>query len=169
VKSNKNRDGSNNGVSNLEDQIHSEINLSISADLSNLPKVRKFVQRIAIDFCGHEQFAYDYSLAVDELVTNIILHGYQGKPGTIEIQVLSKKREMCIILRDDAFPFDPTQVKDPNIHLALEERQIGGLGVYMARILTDEMTYHWTPEGGNELRLIKRCSDEQPQLTKLIN
>jgi anti-sigma regulatory factor (Ser/Thr protein kinase) len=144
----------------LGDQVNSDSNFTLSADLSNLPEVRKFVHNIAVEFCGHEQFAYDFSLAVDELVTNIIIHGYQGKPGIIEIQILSRPAEMSVVLRDEAFPFDPTQVKDPNIHQPLEERQIGGLGVYMARILTDEMTYHWTPEGGNELRLIKRCIEK---------
>ncbi len=129
--------------------------LSIQAELKNLAKIRRFVQETARQVCDVDQFIYDLSLAVDELATNIIVHGYRGEIGLIEIS--SEGNQIRVVLKDTASAFDPTAVKNPDIHQPLEERKIGGLGVYMARILTDEMTYRWTPEGGNEVTVVKRC------------
>jgi len=141
----------------LENPDTMEFKLSVSADLANLPVIREFIQKTAGYACNYEQFAYDISLAVDELVTNVIVHGYKGSPGEIEIDVEIKPPELVILLRDDAPPFDPTQVNVPDVHRPLEERQVGGLGIYMARVLTDEMIHRHTSEGGNEIRLLKRC------------
>ena len=143
----------------LENPDIMEFKLSVSADLSNLPVVRDFIQNAAGYACNYEQFAYDISLAVDELVTNVILHGYKGKPGEIEIEVQIKPPELVILLCDEAPPFDPTEVTVPDVHRPLEERQIGGLGIYMARVLTDKMIYRRTPAGENLLTLLKRCPD----------
>ena len=134
-----------------------EFDLNISAELTNLPAIRDFIQNIADQVCNYEQFSHDLVLAVDELATNIILHGYQGREGVIAIHVQVNSSEIQIVLTDDADVFDPTLAEEPDIHRPLEERKIGGLGIFMAKILTDEMTYRALPEGGNELRLVKHC------------
>jgi anti-sigma regulatory factor (Ser/Thr protein kinase) len=53
-------------------------------------------------------------------------------------------------------PFDPTRVPDPDLTLPLEERPLGGLGIYLIRQSVDKMVYRAVPEGGNELTLVKR-------------
>jgi serine/threonine-protein kinase RsbW len=134
-----------------------EFDLDISAELTNLPAIREFIQNIASQACNYDQFSHDLVLAVDELATNIILHGYQGREGTIAIHVEVNSSKIQIVLTDDADAFDPTMAEDPDIHRPLEERKIGGLGIFMAKILTDEMIYRPLPEGGNELRIVKHC------------
>jgi len=133
--------------------------LTVSAELSNLPAIREFIQTMARRVCENDHFSYDLTLAVDELVTNIIVHGYQGEPGYILIYAESKPPDLQIIIKDNAQPFDPTLVESPDIHLPLEERRVGGLGIYMARTLTDHMSYRALPEGGNEIRVFKRCPE----------
>ncbi len=102
-----------------------------------------------------EDFLYELVLAVEEAVTNIILHGYDGQKGVITILISPNDRSVEIILQDDAPPFDPTQVPAPRLDLPLDERPLGGLGVYIIRKHSDEMTYRRTATGLNELTLVK--------------
>jgi serine/threonine-protein kinase RsbW len=102
-----------------------------------------------------EDFLYELVLAVEEAVTNIILHGYEGKQGVITIMIQLNIGSVEIILQDDAPPFDPTGVPAPRLDLPLDERPLGGLGVYIMRKHSDVMTYQRTPAGLNELTLVK--------------
>jgi serine/threonine-protein kinase RsbW len=131
--------------------------LTIEADLVNLSTVRDFITEHARKVCTNEGSLYGLALAVDEAVTNIIVHGYQGQPGKIHILLKIRPAGLDVILRDEAPPFDPTRVPAPDIQLPLEERGPGGLGVFLARELTDRMLYRRLPKGGNELKLVKWC------------
>jgi len=118
--------------------------------------VRRFVEEAATAFKADPDVILDIVQAVDESAANIIMHGYRGQPGPIEIAVRGDGTSLVIHLRDQATPFDPTSVPPPDLTLPLERRPIGGLGVYLTRLLVDEMRYHMTPQGGNELTLVKK-------------
>jgi serine/threonine-protein kinase RsbW len=128
----------------------------VSAKLENLALIRDFVQETATALAADPGRLYDVVLAVNEVVTNIMIHGYQDQPGLIEIEVGRFEDSLVVRLRDQAPPFDPTAVPDPNLSLPLEERPSGKMGVYLARQLMDEMTHRLTPQGDNELILIKK-------------
>jgi serine/threonine-protein kinase RsbW len=100
----------------------------------------------------------DVLQAVDEAATNIILHGYRGQPGEIEIEMDQDHGALVVCLRDRAFLFDPTRVPPPDLTLPLEARRVGGLGVYLIRQFTDQMTWRATPDGNNELTLRKQAN-----------
>ena len=106
-----------------------------------------------------EDFIYELVLAVEEAVTNIILHGYEGEKGVITILIQPNDGAVEIVLLDDAPPFDPTGVPAPQLDLPLDERPLGGLGVFIMRKNSDELTYQRTPTGLNELRLVKAYPD----------
>jgi anti-sigma regulatory factor (Ser/Thr protein kinase) len=93
---------------------------------------------------------------VDEAVTNTIAHGYQGEQGAVEVEVSRAGEDLVIRIRDEAPLFDPTIVPAPDVTLPLEQRLPGGLGIYFIRQIMDEMTHRVTPQGGNELILVKR-------------
>ncbi|MEB3282466.1 MAG: anti-sigma regulatory factor [Lyngbya sp.] len=83
-------------------------------------------------------------LAVDEIATNIILHGYQNgnQEGTIKIRANIDEHTLTIYLEDTGTPFDPTAHQHPeNLDKPLEERALGGLGIYLARENVDEFLY----------------------------
>ena len=132
--------------------------LRIGAELDNLSLIRRFVEDAAIGFGADQEVIPDVLLAVTEAATNIMIHGYQGQPGTIEIEVSRKGDSLVVCLRDQAPPFDPTTVPPPDVTLPLEQRQPGGLGIHFMRQFMDELTYRSTPQGGNELTLGKRLS-----------
>ncbi len=131
-----------------------------SAELDNLAAIRQFVYESVMVLGGTPDAAYDLMQAVDECATNIIVHGYQGQPGPIEVEWDYQDSHVTIYLRDRAPLFDPTTVASPNLTLPLEERRPGGLGVYIARRLVDRLEYQTRPQGGNELILIKQLDSD---------
>ena len=73
--------------------------------------------------------------------------------GTIEISCLRRDEDVIVVIKDTGKPFDPTSVQLPDLDAGLEERKIGGLGVYFMKTLTDEVMYEYR-DGKNVLRLV---------------
>lgn len=126
---------------------------NFSAEFSNLESIRQFVEQAAGS--GDPKAIAEMVLAVDEAVTNIIQHGYQGKPGAIEIGVRYKGKDLHVVIRDKAAFFDPRSVPAPDLTLPLSERKPGGLGIFLMRKLTNNINFRRTPDGRNELELIR--------------
>jgi serine/threonine-protein kinase RsbW len=130
--------------------------IRVAAEPANLARIRRFVEEQAVELGADENMVGDIIQAVDESVTNVIVHGYRGSPGIVEVEVRLERGALVVQLRDHAPPFDPTSVPRPDLDLPLERRPLGGMGVHLTRELTDEAKYR-RPEGwGNELTLIKR-------------
>ncbi len=130
--------------------------ITVSAKKQNLVVIRDFIEQ-QIGVLGLDsQTVYDVILAVDEIATNIITHGYQGNPGEIRVEVLLHPPDLAIQLVDQAPHFDPRLAQTPNIDLPLEKRPIGGLGIFLARELMDEIVHYTPPQGGNQVTMIKR-------------
>ena len=98
----------------------------VSAQLKNLALIRDFVQETATALAADPGRLHEVVLAVNEVATNIMIHGYQGQPGLIEIEVGRSEDSLVVRLRDQAPPFDPTAVPDPDLSLPLEERPLAG-------------------------------------------
>jgi len=130
--------------------------LRVAADVRELAAVREFVEAEAGALRVAPGAVYDLVLAANEIATNIVVHGYRGQPGTIEVELRPERDALAIVLRDQAPPFDPTQAPTPDTSLPLERRALGGLGIHLTRRLTDLMTHRLRPGGGNEVTLIKR-------------
>ena len=97
----------------------------------------------------------DTQLAVEEAITNVIVHGYQ-KPGEVIIVSCHISRNYMEIQVADAAPqFDPLSVPEPELGGSIEDRRIGGLGVYLIRQIMDEVSYHYK-NGWNCLIMRKR-------------
>ncbi len=127
-----------------------------SAEPGSLAPIRHFVEAAAIELGADPAVVPDVIQAVDESVTNTIEHGYGGGPGIVEVEVRVQPGTLVVQLRDHAPPFDPTSVPTPDLDLPLGSRPLGGMGVHLARELTDEMRYGCPAGWSNELTLIKR-------------
>jgi anti-sigma regulatory factor (Ser/Thr protein kinase) len=100
----------------------------------------------------------DLVIAVDESATNIIRHGYGGRPGRIEIELERRDDAIVITLRDDAPPFDPTGRPGIDRDTPLARRAPGGFGIGLTRASVDRVTHRVIDAGGptgNELTLVK--------------
>lgn len=127
-----------------------------TATVRDLNDIREFLESAILTLGGDSDVAGDLVLAVNEAVTNSLLHGYDDRPGPIMVCVEADGNDILVRLSDDAALFDPTTVPPPDINLPIEDRPLGGLGVHMMRQLADELSYRVADEGTNELTFIKR-------------
>lgn len=128
--------------------------LQIAAEPAALATLRRYITAAAAD--ADPELVNDLVLAANELATNTMVHGYRGAPGTIEVEALLDGATLVVWLRDAAPAFDPTAAPTPDINLPLHRRKPGGMGIHLARHLTDSLAYRLTPDGRNETRLAKR-------------
>ena len=129
--------------------------LRMDAQLKNLSVIRDFVEESATRLQAVPTAIPNLILAVDEMVTNVIEHGYGGQPGSIEIEISTRGDALIIQLRDQAPPFDPTIVPPPDLSIPFDERTPGGLGIYLTRKVMDDVQHRATAVHGNNLTLIK--------------
>ncbi|MGB7450661.1 MAG: ATP-binding protein [Lysobacterales bacterium] len=130
--------------------------LSVKARLDKLQEIRSFIGRVGAFLGVNESAMGDLRLAVDEAVTNVIIHGYAQADGIVEIHMQADADAVVIKIRDRAANFDPSQVAAPQLHTALKDRPLGGMGIFLIRKMTDEAEFLPLPGGGNEIRLVKR-------------
>jgi anti-sigma regulatory factor (Ser/Thr protein kinase) len=130
--------------------------LSIPAELGRLAAVRAFVRERLTETGVDGEAIADVVQAVDECVTNVIVHGYDGRPGDVEVELEAGARGVTIRVRDAAGAFDPTTVPAPDPDRSLEQRLHGGMGVPLMRASVDELHHRLLPDGRNELTMIKR-------------
>lgn len=126
-----------------------------TAQVRDLNDIREFLEQAVLTLGGSDDDAGDLVLAVNEAVTNVLLHGYDGQPGPVGVCVEVENDDLHVVLTDSAPHFDPTCVPPPDIFLPLEDRPLGGLGVHMMRQLTDALVYRALSDG-NELVFVKR-------------
>jgi serine/threonine-protein kinase RsbW len=131
--------------------------LRTTAELGNLATIRRFVLEEATSLGAGRAAIEDMSQAVDESATNVIVHGYESQPGAIEVEVAREGDDLVVRIRDYAPPFDPTTYPSPDLTLPLERRRFGGLGIHLSRECTDAVIYRVTPDGANELTLLKKA------------
>jgi serine/threonine-protein kinase RsbW len=119
---------------------------SLPAVLDSLAEIRRYVKEAA-DRAGIEAArTYQLQLAVDEIATNIILHGYAdaGTSGAITIGSEINAAALIVTLEDQAPAFDPNTMELPeeeDLAKPLEERRMGGLGIYLAFQGVDRFDY----------------------------
>lgn len=122
----------------------------------SLPRISEFVVGAAGTAGLSDEAVYAVEMAVDEACTNIIEHAYGGEGrGDIECTCQIKHGKLTITLRDHGYPFDPSSVPEPDVNAALEERQEGGLGLYLIQKLMDEVQFEFTSDSGNVLTMVK--------------
>jgi anti-sigma regulatory factor (Ser/Thr protein kinase) len=131
----------------------------VNATIDDLILMRRFVEEAAAAMAVDREVAGDMVLAMNEAANNIIRHGYRGQPGDIDLEVNRNQSTFSVILRDQARRYDPTSRPEPDTNLALEQRQLGGMGIHLMREFTDKLRYRLTETGQNELELVKFIED----------
>jgi len=128
--------------------------------LEDLEEIRERVSEWASS-CGLDSDRiYDLMLAVTELVTNSIEHGYNELSGFIEIEMSSIDQQLVIFIRDRASAFNPLTLPEPDLSLPLEKRSYGGLGIFLTRKMVDGIEYQRLPAGVNQIKIIMNLPHE---------
>ena len=128
-----------------------EKKFELTASSEVLSPFRKELRQILGQTGWEKKNAEEILLAVDEALTNIIRHAYQGKPGKMTVSVAAVDDKIEIVLEDQGQKFDPTQVPSPE----LPRHKPGGLGIHFIRMIMDQMIYDDQGPAGNRLHLIK--------------
>lgn len=99
---------------------------------------------------------YALNLALDEVVTNVVLYAYEGQaPGEVEVEVRVAGKELSAQVRDAGREFNPLEVSPPDLDAPLQERELGGLGIHLVRSLMEGLEYRREAEK-NVLTMLKR-------------
>lgn len=124
--------------------------LSFSAQYENLAAISSFVSQAASAAGLEESAIYSIQMAVDEACSNIIEHAYGGEnKGEIICSCQDTPDAFTIILSDHGKAFDPSAVNNPDTHANLEDRPVGGLGLFFIRQLMDDVRFEFKPSTGN--------------------
>ena len=130
--------------------------LRIPSAAGHLAEVRAFVRDRTTAFGAPPDVADDLVQAVDEAVCNVIVHGYRGTAGEIEIGAERVGPSIEIRILDRGPSFDPTAATPPDLAVPPGQRKPGGMGIHLVRAAADEVHHRARPGGGNELRLVRR-------------
>ena len=130
--------------------------LTLAATVENIETVTEFVnaQLELLDCPIKAQMQID--IAIDELFGNIAHYAYNTEVGSATVRVEVSEAPLAVIITfiDNGVPYDPLGKNDPDITLSAEEREIGGLGIYMVKKSMDEITYEYK-DGQNILKIKK--------------
>jgi len=118
--------------------------------LNSLAPVREFVSGAARAAGLNTSSTYKLCLAVDEITTNVIQHGYEeaGLEGEIVVEAIQEPGRLVIRVLDHGRSYDPELYSAPDVQRPLLEREEGGLGVFLARVGVDQLDYS-SGTGGN--------------------
>ena len=126
------------------------------AILENIEVVTDFVneQLEALDCPMKAQMQID--IAIDELFGNIAHYAYNPEIGqaTVRVEVIEDPLAVTITFIDNGVPYNPLEKEDPDTSLSAEEREIGGLGIYMVKKSMDDITYEY--KDGQNILAIKK-------------
>ena len=105
------------------------------------------------------EIAYAVNLSIDEILTNTISYGYQDdEPHRIEIVVRLEAESLVVVIVDDSAPFDLSATPEADLDASLEEREIGGLGLFLVHQMMDKVEYERV-DGRNVVTLTKSMAD----------
>ena len=130
--------------------------LTIAAEIENIPAVTEFVDA-ELEECGcpmKTQMQID--IAIDELFGNIARYAYDPGTGeaTVRVDVKENPTAVEITFIDGGVPYDPLKKADPDVTLSADEREIGGLGIFMVKKSMDNIAYEYR-DGKNILSITK--------------
>lgn len=130
--------------------------LTINATVDNIPQVTTFVDEQLEELGCPIKAQMQIDIAIDELFGNIAHYAYNPDvgPATVRVEVLKDPLAVVITFIDNGVQYDPLAQADPDITLSADEREIGGLGIYMVKKTMDEITYEYK-NGQNILRIKK--------------
>ena len=130
--------------------------LILHNNIQQIPQLAEFVETIAEEKNLDQAMAMSLNLALEEAVTNVILYAYpDGIDGLVDIEAFIHKDCLEFIISDSGKPFDPTAAPEADVTLGVDERQIGGLGIYLVRNIMDTVSYRYE-KGKNILVMIKK-------------
>lgn len=132
-------------------------NKTFPAKTESLSDVLGYVEQTLDSFECPMKIQTAICVAIEEVFVNVAHYAYPESVGdmTLHIDFDVESRVITFRMSDKGVPFDPLKKPDPDITLSAEEREIGGLGIFIAKNTMDSLTYAYE-NGENILTMIKK-------------
>jgi serine/threonine-protein kinase RsbW len=130
--------------------------IELESKIDSLPVIGEFISDTLTRFHADAGTIYKVQLVVDEACTNVINYAYSGEAGPLKIILELVAGDLIITIEDKGKPFDPTTIPPPDLNADLEDRKIGGLGIYFIRTMMDSFSYSFDPRDGNRVVMKKK-------------
>ena len=131
--------------------------LTVEAAVANTAAVLGFIDAQLEEADCPIKVQTQIDVAVEEIFVNIAHYAYAPGKGeaTVSVEISEPDSMVTITFKDRGIPYDPTAKIDPDVTLSVEEREVGGLGIFMVKQLMDHMSYEYR-DGQNVLHLQKK-------------
>jgi serine/threonine-protein kinase RsbW len=123
--------------------------LTLESSLSEIARVPPWIEKLASLHAIPDRTRYAMNLCLEEVLSNIIRHGYAGKSGQAIIirHVARRDGFFTLVVEDEAPPFNPLIVRDPLLPRSLEDVSGGGQGIHLLKQFADAVEYEPKPTG----------------------
>ena len=130
--------------------------LTVEATVESIPVITEFVDEQLAQYNCPMKAQAQIDIAIDELFSNIVHYAYHPGtgPATVRVEVVEEPLSVVITFIDQGVPYDPLAKADPDVTLSAQDREIGGLGIYIVKKNMNEITYEYK-DGKNILRIKK--------------
>ena len=133
-----------------------EKSIILANDISEISKLNEFVEEIGNEFSLTPDVVFNVNLVLEEAIVNVINYAYpKEKHESIYLSAQLHEGSIVFVLTDTGMQFDPTKAPEADITLSLEDRPIGGLGIFLMRQIMNEVSYERI-DGKNVLTLSKK-------------
>ena len=133
-----------------------EKSIILANDISEITRLYEFIEEMGNDFSLSPDIVFNLNLVLEEAVVNVINYAYPKEDHQyIYLSATMKDGSIVLVLTDTGKEFDPTAAPEADITLSADERQIGGLGIFLIRQIMNEVKYERI-EGKNVLTLEKK-------------
>ena len=133
-----------------------QLAIPLKNQIPEIERVHEIVERLSLEHGWDTRLQFDLNLALEEVLANIIYYGYDDqREHEILIRVSIGSEELTVEIEDDGHEFNPLDQPAPDLAKPLEERQAGGLGIFLVRKVIDHVEYR-REKGKNILTLKKK-------------
>lgn len=140
--------------------------LKVRGTLNDIDPVINYAVSAAHKAGLSEQGLHRVRLAVDEIATNIVVHGYDeaGRSGDLSISAEYDEEQLTIYLEDTGEEYDPRNTPSPDLTTPSEKRPLGGLGIYLALWAVDQFYYEHEQDRNRSILIVQKPCDHPPCL-----
>lgn len=116
--------------------------LLLHNDINEIPKLAEWLEMLGEELDIPMSSVFQLNLALEEAVVNVMTYAYPGQEGMpVCLHVDNESGILTFTLKDEGVPFDPTQKEEPDITLDIEDRPIGGLGIFLVNQYMSSVSY----------------------------
>lgn len=133
--------------------------LFLQNEIAEISKLALFMEELSAELGLPPDLTFNLNLVLEEAVANVIFYAYpKGEHQNISLSATKIGNQLIFVLTDSGRPFDPTKIPNVDTTLSADERQIGGLGIFLIRQIMDKLEYQRI-EGKNVFILKKEFGD----------